>query len=110
MGQGIGNLRHRITIEERLRVADGYGGLTTTGWLTVFSIWAAVEPTSGRERFFAGKLEHVITHKVRIRYRAGVRADMRVNFGGRFLQIRGVTNEDERGRWLILNCEEGASG
>jgi len=52
----IGKLRHRITIQEKVTVPDGYGGVTST-WKDVATVWSSVEPLKGREtvRGAAGK-------------------------------------------------------
>lgn len=104
----IGALRHRITIEQPSRSADGYGGFTTS-WSTFASIWGEVEPVSARERMFAAKLEHNVTHKIRIRHLSGVTTDMRVSFDSRTFHIRGVINPSERSRWMDLAAEEGVA-
>ena len=50
-----------------------------------------------------------MTHRVKIRYRAGVTAKMRLTFGARVFNIRGVINAGERDRTLELLCEEGVA-
>jgi SPP1 family predicted phage head-tail adaptor len=103
----IGKLRDRITIEEKTQVEDGSGGFSET-WSTFATVWAEVLPTSSAERFFAEKLEMTTTHKVRIRYLAGLSSSMRINLGARVLKIQGIVNLEERDRFLELKCEEGS--
>ena len=98
-----GELRHRVTLE---RTSDSSDWGRTGAWSTFATVWAKVEPMSGREyqegRVDRGELTHVVT----IRYLAGVRPDMRVNFEGRYLKIVAPRNLEERNRWLELDCNE----
>lgn len=103
-----GRLRHRVTLQSAADTADGGGGFTTT-WSDVATVWAAIEPLAARERLFAQQLENPVTHRVTIRYRAGVTATMRLKFGARVFNIRGVINAGERDRTLELLCEEGVA-
>lgn len=107
----IGKLRHRLTIEEEARVADGGGGFAVT-WSELSTdptVWGAVVPLSGREVLQAQQLATPVTHKVTIRHRSDVTAAMRLKLGTRAFNIRAVINVDERDRWLELMCEEGVA-
>ncbi len=108
MAVKAGRLRHRVTLQSAADTADGGGGFTTT-WSDVATVWAAIEPLKSRERLFAQQLENPVTHRVTIRYRAGVTAKMRLEFGARVFNIRGVINAGERDRTLELLCEEGVA-
>lgn len=101
----IGMLRHRIKIEQPTQVSDGAGGYTES-YSTLATVWSRVQARSAKERMFAAKVEHNVTHTVRIRHRTDVSSNMRVVHGSSTLQIRGVI-PDERGRWVDLMCEEG---
>lgn len=43
-----GTLRHRLTVQRPESVRDATGGETIT-WVTVGTVWASIEPVSGRE-------------------------------------------------------------
>ena len=43
-----GQLRHRVTIQQATETTDGFGGVTQA-WATFATVWAAVEPLTGRE-------------------------------------------------------------
>jgi SPP1 family predicted phage head-tail adaptor len=102
----IGRLLHRVEIEEPLRTPDGYGGYTET-WQNIATTWAKVEPASAKERYFADKIEHNVTHVITIRSLGLLDTSMRVVFRDRVFHIRGIRDELERRRWMMLNCEEG---
>ena len=85
---------------------DGGGGFILT-WTDVATVWAAIEPLKGAERLHAQQLQSPVTHRVTMRYRAGVRPSMRLVFDARTLNIRAVIDPQERNRTLELLCEEG---
>lgn len=106
-----GELRHRITIQQVTEDRDALGG-TSEAWSEFAQAWAAVEPIKGREYFGAQQVNSEVTHRVRLRYREGIRSQMRVQFHGRIFGIEAVLNIDERNRELHLMCVErmGAGG
>lgn len=101
----IGKLRHRITLQELVKTDDGYGGIVET-WQDVATVWAAIEPLKGTERYQAQQVQSELTHKVTIRYRAGIKPQMRILYGNRVFDIEAVIDVDERHRWLELLCSE----
>ncbi|MGL4394909.1 MAG: phage head closure protein [Hyphomicrobium sp.] len=101
----VGDLRHRIVIEAETRVSDGAGGASAT-WQTVAEVWAAIWPRSTDETFTADRLAGRATHDIWIRHRAGVVPAMRLRFGQRLFDIRGVIDSEDRGHWLKCVVEE----
>lgn len=102
---GPSELRHRLTLEEVQRVADGAGGFTTS-WAGVADLWAALTPTGGSEGVEAGRLAGKRAYEIVLRYRDGVRPAMRFRMGARIFEILTVTDVGERHRWLRCLCEE----
>lgn len=101
----IGALDHRVKLQTASRVTDSAGGWTVT-WADTATVWASVEPVSGREPFVAQQLQGHVTHKVLIRYRSGITHDMRVLFGTRKFDVQAVINDKERNETLMLYCQE----
>lgn len=101
----IGDLRHRITLQKLEMVQDSYGQPTET-WTDVATVWAAVNPISGREFFQAETINSEITHKILIRHRAGIEPSMRVKFKDRIFTILSVINFQEKNEALQLMCKE----
>jgi len=91
----IGDLRHRISFEREVKVADGYLGSTAT-WRSVATVWASVEPLSGREYFYGHQISTEVSHRIKIRYNETVDVKMRINFGGRYMQIASILDIKER--------------
>lgn len=105
-----GALRHTIAIQEASETSDGMGGSSVTfaNVSGMGSVPAAVWPLKATERIDAMKLEHQVTHKVRIRYRSGITTKMRVNWSdkSKTFNIVGIINPDERNIMLELLCLE----
>ena len=108
----IGQLRHRVEIQRRVRTADGYGGWTNA-WVTADTVYAKVEPVSARESLFGMQLDHRITHRVTMRYCADTTkmptTDSRLVHKSRTFNIHGIRDIEERIRYRQLDCEEGGA-
>lgn len=100
-----GQLRHLITIEQPTETRDSMGG-TITVWVPFATLWAAVEPISGREYFAADKVNAEESHRIRIRHYPGITSKMRAKWNDRTFNIRAVLNIQERNREIHLMCLE----
>ena len=100
-----GDLRHRITLQTFTTAPDSYGEPIKT-WSDLATVWAAVEPLSGREFFEAQRTNAETTYRVRIRYRADVVPTLRIAYAGKTLEIQAVIDVGERRRELHLMCRE----
>lgn len=101
----IGGLRRRVTIETPVDVADELGGFTR-GFAPLAQVWANIETLGAREDFVEQRLEELRRLAVTIRWRDDVKSQMRFDFRGRKLVIKGVEDPDERRRFLKCLCEE----
>lgn len=102
-------LRHKMSLQEEIRTADGAGGFVRS-WKTLTEIWAEIRTLSGRESFFADKLESAVSHKILVRYREGVAAGQRLVHESRVFNIRYVANLHSDNEVLELLVEEGVAG
>jgi len=100
-----GSLRHRVTIQH-LTITQGSAGEVIEGWSDVATVYAAVEPLSGREYWQAQQLAAETSIRVRIRYRTGLDTTMRVIYGTRTLEILSIVDPEERHAELQLMCRE----
>jgi SPP1 family predicted phage head-tail adaptor len=100
-----GKLSHRVTIQTATVAADGAGNRTET-WSTHATVWAAVEPVTGREFIEGFRTNAEITHRVRIRYLSTVTAKMRVLEGTRHYDIVAVLDQKGQRREMHLMCRE----
>jgi head-tail adaptor len=106
---GIGQLRHRITVENPTRAADGDGGFTES-WAAASPspVWGRIEPAtpSKVERMAGNTIEGPISHLVTLRAHDGITLKTRLTFDSRRLHVRGLQRVDEVDHWLVLACEE----
>lgn len=102
----IGKLRQRITFQSCRKVADGHGGWNAPSWDDFATVWAQVEPLSGREYYFAAQVKADLTHRVGIRYLAGLTEEMRVKFGDRYLEIETIIDIKELHKFMEILCRE----
>jgi SPP1 family predicted phage head-tail adaptor len=100
----IGKLRHRLTIEQEVRVADGGGG-SASSWEQVGEVWAAVEATGGRESVAADRLGDDVSCRITIRHRSDLGPAMRFRRGDEIFAILAVLDRDDRRRFLDCHCE-----
>lgn len=100
-----GELRHRIIIQKQITTQDTFGEQYEE-WDNITTVWANINPISGREFFAAESVNSEITHKVRLRYREDIKPDMRVSYKGRIFRVESVINEFEKDKLLQLMCRE----
>lgn len=100
-----GELRHRVTIQQNTPTRDSYGDVIDS-WGTVVTVWAAIEPRTGREQFVGGAAQTYAegTVDIRIRYRTGITQSMRVVRGSEIYNIQAVLNRWGRNKEIILQC------
>lgn len=103
----IGKLRHRLELQSATDSTDSYGQPART-WATYATVWGEVVPVSGVEAQTAYQAGVVLTHLVTVRYRDDVTAQHRIKYGTRYLNIKAVRNQEERGIALEMDAEEDA--
>lgn len=102
----VGRMDRRVTLQDR-SVSPSSFGEPVPAWVDVAELWAAIEPLGSSEIWRAQAAESDATHRVTIRYRAGVTSRMRLIYGSRTFEIDSVANEGEKDRVLTLVCREG---
>jgi SPP1 family predicted phage head-tail adaptor len=102
-----GELNKRVELQYSTRVPDGLGGYTTT-WVRAATVFAAIWPTSANEITAANATSMVVSHRIRIRYRNGLKSSWRIKFGLRYFNIVSIVNPNEQNRLLDLMCKEAA--
>jgi SPP1 family predicted phage head-tail adaptor len=100
-----GRLRNKIDIEIQ-STSNEYGSQSETWTVFLSQVCASIDPISGKEYFSSNAVNPEVTHKVRMRYSAGINPKMRVKFGARYFYIESVINFEERNRELLLMCKE----
>ena len=103
-----GTFRHTIIIERMTKTPDGSGGNTVV-WNTHKTLRSKISPISGRERVYAQRLEANVTHRILLRYVSDILPADRINYNGRYFQIRALLNLEEASRYLEISAEEGVA-
>lgn len=100
-----GDLRHRVTIQSVSEAQNSIGEIIET-WGTFATVWARVDPLSGRQLLAANQLDEPVSARLRMRYLAGVTGKMRVVYSGTTYNIRGAPMVDAMKSEIELLLEE----
>lgn len=101
----VGALRRRLLLEAPVEMPDGAGGRLTV-FETVAAVWAQVEWLSGNERWRGDRPEQAASHRITLRWRAGVDTGQRLRDGDQVFDIRTVGDPDGGRRRLVCLVEE----
>ena len=103
----IGPLRHRVEVQAETETRSNMGGVIRT-WATIAdgTLWASVEPLTGREFFEAQRVDSDVSLKVRMRHDDRVTTSHRIRHDGRNLHIVSVLNQKDINRSMLLMCKE----
>ena len=103
-----GSLRDRITIQRRQ--AGGALGQPSKTWEVVDQAWANIRFASGSEAIRSGQPASEAKCSIRIRWRTGITADMRVVSGGVIYEIEAVLPDGQRRQYVDLVCKVVGNG
>ena len=73
---------------------------------TIITVWATVEPKSGREYIEADKERPELTYIITVRYQKDITPDMFIQFKGRLFNIKSIRNIREADEMLEISCTE----
>lgn len=103
-------LTRPLLLEEAQRVGDGAGGFRRV-WVVLGTLWADVQPGTGRER--SGEFVTLSSLPFSIIVRAAVqgapsrpKADQRFRDGTRLFRILAVTEDGPGGQFLVCHARE----
>lgn len=104
----VGELRERVTVQKLADDLDrNESGAEIAAWEAVATVWASVEPLGGTEFFASGQVQANATHRVVMRYRAGVTPKNRlvwVTGGNKVLNVESVGEAVGVGNSLEIMC------
>jgi len=101
----IGKLRHYVDLQSSSDVPNDVGEIEKD-WSTFASVWASIEPLSGRELLQYQQLNAELSHRIVIRYNSSINNKCRVVFDSRIFDINVVKNLEERNVHQELLCKE----
>jgi SPP1 family predicted phage head-tail adaptor len=102
-------LKHRMELQQSVRVADGSGGFIIT-WEKVHDVWAEILPARNslvNEVLFYGAINELIKYYITIRYIDNINHRMRLFRDGDLYNIRSVTDPDGGKTQLLVLAERG---
>lgn len=102
-----GTLRHHVAIDQPVSTQDPITGEMMTVWAEIaVNVPAAVEPLSGREYIAAAQANSSISARIKIRYRPGLNAAMRIRHDAAIYGIKAILPDPNSGKeWLTLLVE-----
>jgi len=100
-----GFLRVELALQTATLTPDGLGG-HTENWAEIATVFGRIEPVSARAVFGAAQTLETVTHRITMRWRAGVTSGMRFARAARIFEIVTVHDPDETGRYLVCRARE----
>lgn len=105
-----GPLNRKITIQRQDDTKDEYGEKIPGAWLDVAKdVPANIAHKSGLETVKSGVNLSIVQASIRIRYRDGITAGMRVVHGNTVYDIRAVLSDASGREFVDLVCQSGAN-
>lgn len=103
-----GNLRSQITIQERSKTPDSFGGQSPL-WKDVYKVRCFAQPTGGSEAEHGGAVRALQKYLFTIRYGSApdVSPAHRIVFNGQFFDITAVNDVDSRHREIQIQAQQG---
>jgi SPP1 family predicted phage head-tail adaptor len=101
----IGRLNKRITFYSYQEIENEYGQ-SVQKLIPYKTVWASVEPTTGKEYMEAQRIRNELTYKIYTRYFADITTDMIIDFKGRKFSIVSLINYHENNEMLQFVCTE----
>lgn len=98
-------LNKRITIQKMGPDQDEIGQPIPADWVDVVTVWADIRHQSGMEAVKADAPVSVVKASIRIRYREGINAGMRVLHGSTAYNITAVLPDVAKKEHVDLVCE-----
>jgi SPP1 family predicted phage head-tail adaptor len=106
-----GKLRHQVELQRVAVAVDSHGDQTKT-WTTIATVWASIEPLSGREFLQASQTMSDVTVRIKLRAYPGITLTPkdRVKFGTRTFDIRHIVDWGGKNvEWHLMATERFAA-
>ena len=101
-----GLLRNRVTIQRRGAGENGWGEPDPDSWTDVVTVWANIRHQSGSESIKSDKPTSEVRASIRIRWRTGIDAGMRVVHGATVYGIEAVLPDVVGREHVDLVCKQ----
>lgn len=100
-----GKLNQRIELQSLTATADTFGEPIKI-WATYSTVWAAVNPLSGRELLYAQQVSSESNIRILIRYNTTITVKDRIKYGTRYFDINAIIDKDMKNEQMELMCKE----
>ena len=100
-----GQLRTRITIQKRGGGTNSWGEPDPESWTDVATVWSDFRHKSGSETIKSDAEVSTVRASVRIRWRTGIDAGMRLKVGEAFYEIEAVMPDIAGRVYVDLVCK-----
>jgi len=100
-----GRRNKKIQIRGFVQAKDEFGQPVKTPF-TVATVWASINPLTGRETWIAEKYSAELDTKIEIRWRTDIREDYHIKHGKSFYKIEYIVNPEMANRDLIIACKK----
>lgn len=100
-----GTLRNKVVIQQQSSGQDDWGQPLPADWTDIATVWADIRHQSGLETIKADSPASVVKASIRIRYRTGLNAGMRVVHGDVKYDIKAVLPDVGSKQYVDLACE-----
>lgn len=104
MGVNTGQLNRRISLQMRTNGQDALGQPVQM-WTEIAQVWADIRHQTGMEAIRADAQISTVRASIRVRYRSGLAAGMRVVHGSTVYAIRAVLPDETDRQSIDLACE-----
>lgn len=104
MGVNTGQLNRRISLQMLTGGQDALGQPVQT-WTEIAQVWADIRHLSGMQAIQADAHISTVRASIRVRYRSGLAAGMRVVHGATVYAIRAVLPDETDRQAVDLACE-----
>lgn len=103
---GAGRRDKRITIQDKTETRGADYSEVIPTWVDHATVWAQIEPLSGREYFLNREQQTDVTVRIRILYFTGINNRMRVIYRDKIYQVVSVIDPLEQHEELELICSD----
>lgn len=101
-----GTLNRKVTVQRQdASAVDAWGQPLPSVWLDVCTPWANIRHLSGAEAIKGDAITSTVRASIRIRYRVGIDAGMRVLHGATVYKVVAVMPDEARREHVDLVCE-----
>lgn len=104
----IGAKNKQVEIQQPAEVIDTFGD-PQPSWTTVVTVWAEIQPLTGREFLGSSRVQTEVNFRIMIRWQpelSAIDATWRVKYGSRIFGIVHPNNMNEADVQFELMCKE----